>query len=102
MTERFLGAILLVVTRYKPNTHDLGKLLKRASSIEPRMLSVFPQGNEQEIECFQLLKKAYVDARYKPSYHINQEQLAWLAERVAILEQMTEDFCNAKIASFDQ
>ncbi len=102
MTERFLGAILLVFTRYKPNTHDLGKLLKRASSIEPRMLSVFPQGSEQECECFQLLKKAYVDARYKPSYHISRDQLAWLAERVAILEQMTKDFCNAKIASFDQ
>jgi HEPN domain-containing protein len=101
MTERMFGAILLVFTRYKPSTHDLSKLLKRVASIEPRFLEVFPQGTAEERKKFKLLRAAYVDARYKPSYEINREQLEWLIQRVEILQGMTERFCRIKIDSFD-
>jgi len=101
MTERLFAAILLVFTRYKPSTHDLSKLLKRVASIEPRFLEVFPKGTEQQRQRFKLLRSAYVDARYKPSYSISKEELAWLAERVAVLQQMTEHYCREKITSFD-
>jgi HEPN domain-containing protein/predicted nucleotidyltransferase len=101
MTERLFAAILLVFTRYKPSTHDLSKLLKRVASIEPRFLEVFPRGTEEQRQRFKLLRSAYVDARYKPSYSISREQLAWLAERVERLQAMTEKFCRAKIDSFE-
>ncbi|MEJ2613160.1 MAG: HEPN domain-containing protein, partial [Candidatus Thiodiazotropha sp.] len=66
--ESFYGAILLSFTRYKPSTHDIEKLGQRVSSIEPRFLTIFPRSTEEEKENFKLLRKAYVDARYKPSY----------------------------------
>lgn len=100
ITERLFAAILLVYTRYKPSTHDLAKLLKRVASIEPRFLQVFPKGTEQERQCFKLLRSAYVDARYKPSYSISKEQLEWLARRVDLLQKMTEQYCREKIESF--
>jgi predicted nucleotidyltransferase len=90
MTERLYGAILLVFTRYKPSTHDIEKLGQRVASIEPKFLSVFPMATEEEKERFKLLRKAYVDARYKPSYTITKEQLEWLAERVNCLKELTE------------
>lgn len=100
VTERLYGTILLVFTRYKPSTHDLEKLGQRVGSIEPRFLSVFPKATEEEKACFRLLRKAYVDARYKPSYVITKEQLEWLAERVTQLKALTEKLCMEKIKSF--
>lgn len=99
-TEKLYGTILLVFTRYKPSTHDLEKLSQRVNGIEPRFLSAFPKSTEVEKECFKLLRKAYVDARYKPSYTITHEQLQWLAERVALLKELTEKLCREKIESF--
>jgi predicted nucleotidyltransferase len=102
VVERLYGAILLVFTRYKPSTHDLEKLSQRVSSIEPRFLSIFPRSTEKEKEYFKLLRKAYVDARYKRSYTITKEQLSWLAERVQELRALTEKLCKEKIASYEQ
>ena len=97
--SRFI-LILLVFTRYKPSTHDLEKLSRRVAAIEPQFLQAFPKGSEEEKERFQLLRKAYVDARYKQTYSITQEQLQWLAERVKYLQALTEQLCKEKIDSF--
>ncbi len=101
VTERLYGTILLVFTRYKPSTHDIEKLGQRVSSIEPRFLIIFPRSTEEEKERFKLLRKAYVDARYKPSYTITKEELNWLAERVQELQTLTEKLCREKIASYE-
>jgi len=98
-TEHFYSTFLLVLTRYKPNTHDLEKLSKRAAGIEPDFLKVFPQGTEEERNRFELLRKAYVDARYNKKYSITAAELKWLVERVNILRDMTQEICNKKIES---
>jgi HEPN domain-containing protein/predicted nucleotidyltransferase len=99
--ENLYSATLLVLTRYKPNTHDLEKLGKRVTSIEPTLLTVFPLGTEEEKRRFELLRKAYVDARYNRNYVITSEELSWLAERVEILQEMTKKICQKKIDSFE-
>jgi uncharacterized protein len=99
-TESLYSAILLVLTRYKPNTHDLKKLGKRAASIEPKFLKAFPQGTEEEKRLFELLRKAYVSARYNKNYKITPEELTWLSGRVEVLRNMTEEICKNKIESF--
>jgi len=100
MTESLYGAILLVFTRYKPSTHDLAKLSQRVASVETQFLKVFPQGTEEEKNRFKLLRKAYVDARYKPSYTITKKELDWLVKRVQYLQELTEKLCKEKISSF--
>jgi len=52
------------------------------------------------LEVFKLLKKAYVDARYKKDYKITKKQLEYLAERVKVLQRLTKKICEAKIESF--
>jgi predicted transcriptional regulator len=49
---------------------------------------------------FELLRTAYLDARYKKSYKITREQLAWLSGRVQKLRELTEKSCREKIASY--
>jgi uncharacterized protein len=100
-TESLYSTILLVLTRYKPNTHDLEKLSKRVAGIKPEFLKVFPQGTEEERRLFELLRKAYVSARYNKNYKITSEELIWLSERVSILRDMTKEVCMKKIGSFD-
>ncbi|MEJ2066088.1 MAG: HEPN domain-containing protein [Reinekea sp.] len=100
-TERLYSAILLVFTCYKPSTHDLEKLGQLVASIEPKFLTVFPQGTEEDQKKFELLRKAYVSARYKPSYSITRQELEWLAERVMHLQALTEELCKIRITSYE-
>jgi len=98
--ENLYNTVLLVLTRYKPNTHDLKKLSSRVTSVAPTFLQIFPQGTEEE-KRFELLRKAYVDARYNRNYIITEDELTWLAERVKILQGMVQEICQKKIASFE-
>jgi len=99
-TERFYACLLLVLTNYKPNTHNLKQLNALAILQNERIAEVFPQDTKHHRRRFQLLKKAYVDARYSAEYKISQEELQWLAERVQCLQQLTKNLCKEKIESF--
>ncbi len=100
-TEFYYHTARLVLTRYVPNPHDLKDLSKYVNSTNPKFIDVFPQDTEDEKQCFELLREAYVKGRYKPSSTIMVEQLSWLAERVQYLQQLTEKVCQEKIASFE-
>jgi predicted nucleotidyltransferase/HEPN domain-containing protein len=100
-TERFFACILLVLSNYKPYTHNLKQLNSLTILHDKRITEVFPQESKIHRRRFQLLKNAYVDARYSEHYKISQEELTWLAERVRYLQQLTETLCQEKIASFE-
>jgi len=51
-------------------------------------------------KAYTLLKKAYVDARYKKDYKITKKQLEYLAKRVKLLQRLTKKICQQKIESF--
>jgi len=91
---------MLVFTNYKPKTHDIEKLGRKAASFDPRFLRAFPRATKSEEQAFKLLKKAYIDARYKASYRITKKQLEYLAERVKTLQRLTKRICTEKIESF--
>jgi len=96
-TERFYAAFLLVHTGYKPKFHDIEKLGKLAAAEMPEMLHVFPRATNEEKARFDLLKRAYVDARYSKTYAITREELEYLAARVGELRALTETACRKKI-----
>lgn len=99
-TERYYGAIQLVFTGYKPKTHDLEILGQLAKSQNLEFDKVFPKATVQERQRFALLKKAYVDARYKADYKISKEDLEYLSGRVQLLRDLTERVCGERIRSF--
>lgn len=69
-----------------------------AKNYNNELLQVFPIATSERIECFQLLRKAYVDARYDKNYKIMKEQLLYLIERIETLKEITERICIAKIS----
>ena len=97
--ERLYTVILLVFTRYKPNTHKLEILRKLTNSLHNELIRVFPLDSLENRHLFRLLCKAYVDARYKPSYEITKEELLRLTEAVSLLKKIAHDICQEKIKS---
>jgi hypothetical protein len=49
---------------------------------------------------FDLLRRAYVEARYNPRYRIARGQLEYLAQRVRKLQRLTKKTCQARIESY--
>jgi len=98
--EALYTTIELVFTNYKPKSHDLEDWSHRAGGHNPAFITIFPQTTEEQKECFDLLNRAYVDARYKKEYKITKKQLEYLAQRIKKLHEVTERICKAKIDSF--
>lgn len=96
--ESFLNCALLVLTGYKPKTHDIQKLLSLCASQSNEFLKIFPIGTEEQKECFKLLRAAYIDARYEKDFSITDQQLSYLIERVEHLLNVVNDLCKAKVA----
>ena len=100
--ERYYMTTLLVYTDYKPKTHDLSGLHVRTCKQNNRFKAIFPQQSEEEIRMFTLLKKAYIDSRYKIGYEIKKEELEYLSGRVKQLRDLTEEVCKEKIGQMKQ
>lgn len=96
-TESFYNAILLVFTGYKPKIHDIKKLGSLSSNYSKELLKIFPRSTKEQNDCFILLQKAYIDARYNKKYKITGEQLLYLIKRVEKLKTVTEEICQGWI-----
>ncbi len=96
-TERYYAAVLLVFTGYKPKIHDIEKLGSQAEAINEEFKKVFPRDTPEMDERFKLLKKAYIDARYKKNYSIGKEDLEYLSARVGVLRDLVERVCGEKL-----
>jgi len=100
VTERLYTAILLVFTRYKPNTHDLWVLRKLSNTVDSRLVRAFSLDDLENHRLFKLLRKAYVDARYKRSYKITKDELQQLNKQVEELKKIGKIICVEKMNSF--
>jgi HEPN domain-containing protein/predicted nucleotidyltransferase len=98
--ERYFSAALLVFTGTKPRTHDLEALVTLVAPLHPLLARPFPHDTEQDEHLFGLLRRAYIEARYKKSYRITAEELAVLGGWVRDLAGRVERACREKIASF--
>ena len=100
--ESFANGTLLVLTGYKPKLHDIEKLLKLCASQSNEFLSVFPKGDAEKEACFELLKSAYIDARYNADYMITALQLQYLIAEVEKLKTITGKVCQNRIAMLSE
>ena len=98
-TERFYHCLFLVRTLYSPKTHNLNHLRQLAEDIEPRLKAVWPRYSKSERRCYELLRDAYVKARYSRHYRITAEELDWLSVRVELLQGIVRELCEERIAT---
>jgi HEPN domain-containing protein/predicted nucleotidyltransferase len=98
--EHAFHAILLVFTGYKPKEHDIETLRNSAARFCPELKTVIPTGTDEENRLWTLLRKAYIDARYKRNYKITEPELTYLAPKVQKLHELIEKACLEKLKNF--
>jgi uncharacterized protein len=95
--ERLYHCVQLVLTLYSPQSHNLNFLRPRAEALDRRLVEAWPRATRIARRRFELLRRAYVEARYSKHYKITAEELAWLGERVAILQDLTKMVCEERL-----
>lgn len=95
--EHFYNAVLLVATLYTPKSHNLVRLRNAAEPIDARLAEVWPTETKFQKRCFELLRAAYVKARYSEHYRVTSEELAWMLERLQVLQDLVEVICRERL-----
>lgn len=100
-TERFYHCVFLVRTLYSPKTHNLNRLRALTEQLEPQLRAVWPTDSRLHKRAYNLLREAYIKARYSREFSISDEELAWLGERVGLLREVVRDLCDARIGELE-
>jgi uncharacterized protein len=100
-TERLYHCIFLVRTLYSPKTHNLNRLRALTEQLEPQLRSIWPTDNRLHKRAYNLLREAYIKARYSRDFTISAEELGWLGERVTMLQGLVRELCLARIAELE-
>jgi uncharacterized protein len=98
--ERYFSATLLVYSGYKPKTHNIEELADQTALLHPVLEGALPRTEEEDKRLCDLLKRAYIEARYSKSYRITLDELRILRERVHDLAVRVRLACTEKLASF--
>lgn len=99
--ERFYNAINLVFANYRPKNHKLNELGGMVNKFSPDLVTVFPVNTDFEKSCFDLLCRAYIEARYNKNFVVTEEEFIYMLERTEVMKEITERICNKQIAYYD-
>lgn len=96
-TETAYACFLLVRTLYFPRSHNIKFLRSLAEDNEPRLIGAWPRATKLDRRRFELLKRAYVEARYSANYEIGRDDLEALTRSVRRLRDVVEAVCRERL-----
>lgn len=96
-TERFYHCVFLVRTLYSPKTHNLNRLRALTEQLEPSLRTLWPITDRTHKKAYNLLREAYIKARYSRDFEISASQIAWLNERVEDLQKRVAVICHSRM-----
>ena len=88
--ETAYACFLLVRTFYFPRSHNLKFLRSLAEDKDRRLVEAWPRESKLERRRFELLKRAYVEARYSDAYTISADDLLAIGSAVRTLRSIVE------------
>jgi predicted nucleotidyltransferase/HEPN domain-containing protein len=95
--EAAYACFLLVRTLYFPRSHNIKFLRSLAEDNEPRLIEAWSRATKQDRRRFELLKRAYVEARYSASYAIETTDLEALTVSVRRLRDIVEEVSRERL-----
>jgi predicted nucleotidyltransferase/HEPN domain-containing protein len=101
-TERAYACYLLTTIFYFPKSHNIKFLRSLSESKEARLTEAWPRATKLDRRRFELLKRAYVEARYSPHYIISIEDLDALYTAVKRLQDIVRKVCETRIAELSR
>lgn len=96
--ERAYVCFLLVATLYFPRSHNIKFLRSIAEPKDQRLIAAWPRENKVDRRKFEMLKRAYVEARYSENYEISAEDLNWLLDCVRHLRSIVAAIAAERLA----
>lgn len=96
-TERAYICYLLVRTLYFPRSHNIKFLRSLAEDSKPQLIEAWPRTTRIDRRRFELLKRAYVEARYSASYEISNDDLDALSRSVRALRDIVETVSRERL-----
>lgn len=99
--EQLYHTALLVNTFHTPHVHNIRHLRNQVAKIDRRFLYVWLEDTHWQRAAFNLLKEAYVKARYSKPYRISADQLSWLGEQARELARVVRIVCEERIAELE-
>jgi predicted nucleotidyltransferase/HEPN domain-containing protein len=81
-TENAYACFLLVRTFYFPRSHNLNFLRSLAEDKDRRLVEAWPRESRLDRRHFELLRRAYVEARYSDAYKITADDLLSIGSAV--------------------
>lgn len=101
-TENFTKTIPLVYALYGHKEHDLAFLLDKSKCYTMELLKVFPRDTAEEKRLFDLLRRAYLEARYnKKNFIVTKDDIDALTPKVEQLKQVVAKVCHERIAYYE-
>jgi uncharacterized protein len=95
--EAAYACLLLVRTLYFPRSHNIKFLRSLAEDNEPRLIEAWARATKLDRRRFELLKRAYVEARYSASYAVEPMDLEALTESVRRLRDIVEEVSRERL-----
>lgn len=97
--ERAYACFLLVHTFYFPRSHNIKFLRSLAEDVDKRLISAWPREHRLDRRRFEMLKRAYVEARYSDQYDVTVVDLDQIAASARRLRDLVAETCRERIGS---
>jgi len=101
-TETAYACFLLVQTFYFPRSHNIKFLRSLAEDTDKRLTAAWPREQRADRRRFELLKRAYVEARYSEQYDVDAADLALQLASVSHLRDLVKTVSEERIAHLGQ
>ena len=102
VAECLIKAVPLVYVLYGHKEHDLKFLLRKSKCHTLELVKVFSLNTEEEKRLFDLLRRAYLEARYnKKKFIVTKADIDALLPKIEQLRDAVERVCKERLAYYD-
>lgn len=100
--ENLIYATRLTFTLKNNKQHNLIKLLNSVKKYSNEFMTVIPRDTPENNRLFDLLKRAYVEARYNPDFTATKEDIDALMPHVKRLFELVNRICHERIDQYGE
>ena len=98
--ENLFYTLRLVHTLKNSKQHNLSKLLGATNKYSSELKKTFPRNTQEEKRLFELLRLAYVEARYNSKFIVTKDDIDALLSKIERLRGVVEEVCKVQIQSY--
>ena len=100
--ENYFYAIRLSYTMRNSKQHNLDKLLSSVKKYSDDLIKIFPRNTKEEDRLFELIRIAYIEARYNPNFSVTSDDIEALIPKVEGLGNIARQICEERIEQYER